>query len=144
MCRREISRLLDGESDSSSVQELERHLALCEDCRKVRERMIGLNEQIRSLAPESPPAALAAIIKDRVADDRDRAVSGRAVPGWVRAGLFVMIVMSAVSLGNLAGRSVEEILSADRTGGTIEEIVMDRSPSFADALTDATSEERKR
>jgi predicted anti-sigma-YlaC factor YlaD len=139
MYRREISRLLDGELDRSSVQELERHLELCADCRKAWERMTALNEELVSLDPEVPPLGLAARVKDRIAKERARAVPHTGIPLWLRVPLFALIVLTAVGLGNLAGRSVENLLTAESRVQTVESLVVNRTPSFANTLYQMTT-----
>jgi hypothetical protein len=101
--------------------------------------MTALNEELVSLDPGVPPLGLAAKVKDRIAKERSRAVPRTGIPLWLRVPLFALIVLTAVGLGNLAGRSVEGLLSAESRVQTVETLVVNRTPSFANTLYEMTT-----
>ena len=59
---REISNYIDGELDAAVKQELERHLAHCEDCGMILDQT---RKSIQILC-DSEPVALSAEVQDRL------------------------------------------------------------------------------
>jgi anti-sigma factor RsiW len=140
-----ISRLVDGELDLQSYQALREHLNTCSECSDLHERMIALNEGVRAIAHTSPDSTLAAKVKDRMAaarhDDRARWL----VPFWGQAAAFGIVVLVALGIGNLAGRSlIETMLNHHQAQSGIELLVMENDQSFSDTIMTLGGEENSR
>ncbi|MEJ2716054.1 MAG: zf-HC2 domain-containing protein [Deltaproteobacteria bacterium] len=143
-CQQRISMLVDGELSEVSTQEVTRHIAACPDCRRVYERMSHVNDVMRSFADLAPSSALAERVKARIADERKRGDETAFLPVWGRVSLAAMLILLAVGVGNLAGRSMNEMLTADHSEHVLELIAPSQGQSFSDALITLGTEENTR
>lgn len=130
--QRQISLLVDGELDEARARTLREHLAMCPDCCRVCERMQALDDQVRSYRSLIPHPGLDRRIKERIADERTRADKKSGLPAWSRLPLAATIMLLAIGLGNVAGRSITEILRPESSGDIMELAAPDTSQSFAD------------
>ena len=147
-CRKsenQISMLVDGELESSASDELLAHIATCETCRSLHERIMDLNGDIEALVRfVTVPSDLATKVKERISAVRNQeydaviAIIRRQVP------IVVMTVLLAIGVGNLAGRSVSRMLLPDRLESTMEVIMPDTGESLGDLLMDVVPEENSR
>ena len=141
---RMISRLVDGELPTSASEELGRHLSACPECSRVYQRMSALNRALGSIEPAAPKATLVERVKARVSDQRRTLEAREAIPSWYRVPLMAMVVLLALGLGNLAGRSVSQIIGSAHPEQTLEWLTPDQGQSFADVVIELGSEENAR
>jgi predicted anti-sigma-YlaC factor YlaD len=138
-----MSRLIDGELGQPALRALETHLAACSECRNAYERMAVLNSVLRNVDLYGPPSSLASRVKARLAEEN--APRGRLLPhAWRQLPLFALIVLLAIGVGNLAGRSMTEILVGDQSEAKLEYLLTDAGQSFSDIVLDIAVEENSR
>jgi anti-sigma factor RsiW len=130
-----LSALLDGELASSDA--LSAHEASCPDCRTFHEHLILLNSTLESLPRPNPSLDLAERVKDRLTrgDSRQRELVWRKLP------VFAMVVLLAIGLGNLAGRSISELYMQNPHASSLDLIAPDQGNSLSDVLVEFGSEE---
>ena len=58
--------------------------------------------------------------------------------------LFAIILLLAIGLGNLAGRSMTEILAGDQSEAKLDYLLADAGQSFSDIVLDIAGEENSR
>jgi hypothetical protein len=63
---------------------------------------------------------------------------------WRPVPLFALIVLLAIGVGNLAGRSMTEILVGDQSEAKLEYLLTDAGQSFSDIVLDIAVEENSR
>ena len=139
--QRQISILLDGELSDSKAEDLKDHCESCAQCKEVLDRMESLGANLGAIKPVTPESALAARVKQRISERAARSRGMGLLPTWSQAPLVAMIVLAAVGLGHLAGRSLSEILNVERVEQELVVLMQNRSPSFADAVSAFDSEE---
>jgi hypothetical protein len=104
---------------------LDRHLAVCSECRQLHAVAVRLEDGLRLLSPPVPPADLAARIVGQVSADRRRRLAVRrgAIAGALAAGLLL-----AIWLGQRPNRS--GVVKVAVTGPIIQPsaVVAKRSP----------------
>ncbi len=136
-----LSTLVDRELSPDASAALMRHLEGCPECRATHRAMAALNHQMTLEAPLTHPA-LASRVKAKISG-RDSEASHRGLlPLWSSASLLAVIVLLALGLGNLAGRSVGEIILGQHRETMIEMIGTDSTRSLADVVMDLSPEEK--
>jgi anti-sigma factor RsiW len=145
-CPKNISILIDGELGQQTTQALRQHLVACSTCRNTYERVAALNESLRSVSLNDPPSMLAARVKARLLRSDARNVSPdrplRHV--WGRVPLLAMIALLAIGLGNVAGRSMTEMLFSHSQEPKLEYLLTDAGQSLFDILMEIGVEENSR
>jgi anti-sigma factor (TIGR02949 family) len=137
----QISMLLDGELQPSASEELVRHVATCKSCRIVYDGMLALNVDLKASARDvAMPSNLPARIKERISAARNREFDKGLAIIWRQVPIMAMIVLLAIGLGNLAGRSVSDILLSDRQNTIVQSIMPDTGESLGDLLMDVIPE----
>ncbi len=136
--KEQISSMLDGELNASLSEALSAHMALCEDCREFHEHLNSLNGVLRNASPDHVPA-LAARVKDHLARRENH--RQRDFSMWRRVPAMAMIVLLALGLGNLMGRSISNLFINGRTVASLEFIAPDSENSFSEVLLDLGAEE---
>lgn len=139
-----ISALLDGELSDRLAEEVTRHMVACPECRRAYDRMSQINELMQSQADLVVRSTLAERVKARVADERKRGEEKAFLPVWGRVSLMAMIILLAVGLGNLAGRSMNQVLMTDHSQEFLELVAPSQSQSFSDALINLAAKENTR
>ena len=138
---KQISMLLDGELQPDAAEELVGHVAICERCRMISERLLALNDDLNAAAKcVAMPSNLPLRVKERISAARNRQVDKGLAIIWRRAPIMAMIVLLAIGLGNLAGRSVSDIFLSDRHDTIVQEIMPDAGESLGDLLMDVVPE----
>jgi len=139
--QREISSFVDAELAPAAADALREHLAQCPECRSRYERVAALNSALRAMPMVQPQPDLAGEVKARIARAAARRDERSAVPNWIGASLAAMIILLAIGLGNLAGRSIFSIVSTQGTDSYLEMVASDTDRSLADVVLDVSSEE---
>ena len=139
-----MSLLIDGELGQHSLQDLETHIAACSGCRNAYERMAVLNRALKDVDLYRPPSMLASRVKARLVDENAPRRERRFPLAWAQVPVFAMIVLLAIGLGNLAGRSMTEILVGDQSEAKLEYLLTDAGQSFSDIVLDIAVEENFR
>jgi predicted anti-sigma-YlaC factor YlaD len=142
--QKHMSMRIDGELGQYSLQAIETHLAACSECRNAYERMAILNEALKDVDLYRPPSMLASRVKARLEAVNGRRRERHFPPSWVQVPLFAMIVLLAIGIGNLAGRSMTEILLGDQSEARLEYLLTDAGQSFSDIVLDMAVEENAR
>ncbi len=139
-----ISRLIDGEAGESEAEALRRHLEICLTCRGEYERILGLNRVLAVDENYSPPAALATKIKAGLMEENARGRESKFPVAWSRVPLFAVIVLLAIGLGGIAGRSVTGILTGNTLATKLDYLLPDAGDSFSDFVADIAVGENSR
>ena len=139
-----ISQLIDGELSAPSSEQLQIHLEGCSECRDLYKRMLSVNSYVKAVELSLPSSALAERVKERIAVVRTRREDTRRLPAWGRVPALALIVLVALGLGNLAGRSLGEILTSGRPEKGIELLVTDNGQAFSDVILDISAEGQDR
>jgi predicted anti-sigma-YlaC factor YlaD len=142
--QKHVSTLIDGELGQHSLQALETHLAACSGCRNAYERMASLNRALKDGDLYRPPSMLASRVKARLAEENAPRRKRRFPLAWAQVPVFAMIVLLAIGLGNLAGRSMTEILLGDQSEAKLEYLITDAGQSFSDIVFNIAVEENSR
>jgi len=142
--QKHVSTLIDGELGQHSLQALETHLAACSGCRTAYERMAVLNRALKDVDLYRPPSMLASRVKARLVEENAPRRERRFPLAWAQVPVFAMIVLLAIGLGNLAGRSMTEILVGDQSEAKLEYLLTDAGQSFSDIVFNIAVEENSR
>ena len=142
--QKHMSMLIDDELGQHSLQALETHLAACSGCRNAYERMAVLNRALKDVDLYRPPSMLASSVKARLAEENAPRRIRRFPLAWAQVPVFAMIVLLAIGLGNLAGRSMTEILVGDQSEAKLEYLLTDAGQSFSDIVLNIAVEENSR
>jgi len=103
--------------------------------------MTALNRTLKDVDLYRPPSMLASRVKARFAQESGQP-TGRLFPSaWRQVPLFALIVLLAIGVGNLAGRSMTEILVGDQSEAKLEYLLTDAGQSFSDIVLDIAVEE---
>jgi len=98
----DCSRLLDEVTNPRSRSpEMLAHIAVCPDCRGLRESITGLRAQAGSLYKEGCPASLKAAIMARVASAPAPAPEPPAGPAQLARFLLPITLVAGVTIGGL-------------------------------------------
>ncbi len=142
--QKQISSLIDGELKGPVKSVLQLHLERCPDCRKIHERMIAVTDNVKAIRGPLEAFALAQRVKERVASEKARQEDKEFFPAWSKVTVMAMAVLLAVGLGNLAGRSVNEMLNVNRSETMLDYVIPYQSGSLAEVVMDIGSEENSR
>lgn len=142
--QQQISSLIDGELKGPVRSVLQLHLERCPDCRKIHERMIAVTDNVKAIRGPLEAFALAQRVKERVASEKARQEDKEFFPAWSKVTVMAMAVLLAVGLGNLAGRSVNEMLNVNRSETMLDYVIPYQSGSLAEVVMDIGSEENSR
>jgi predicted anti-sigma-YlaC factor YlaD len=140
-----ISMLIDGELEARSSEALQKHLVTCSACRNTYELMRELNETLNVVGLSWPPSMLASGVKARLAGQNGDSKGRFSSRAWRQVPLFAMIVLLAISLGNLAGRSITEMLvGAPSSEAKLQYLFTDADQSFSNIVLDIAVGENSR
>lgn len=139
-----ISQLIDGELSAPSSEQLRIHLEGCSECQDLYMRMLSLNDYVKAVESSLPSSALAERVKERIASVRTGREETWRLPAWSSVPAIALVVLVALGLGNLAGRSLGEILTAGRPERGIELLVTDNGQAFSDVILAIGGEEQDR
>jgi anti-sigma factor RsiW len=143
--RKQISLLIDGELKGSGIEALQLHLEGCPDCRKINEQMVALADNVKAIRGPLEAFSMAQRVKERVAAERARREKKEFFPAWGRVPLVAMMLLLAIGLGNLAGRSVSEMLNPNRSEATLVDYVVPyQNGSLAEVVLTMGAEESSR
>ncbi|MEW6531237.1 MAG: zf-HC2 domain-containing protein [Thermodesulfobacteriota bacterium] len=143
-CQKIIGRLVDGELDADVVTTVQEHLSSCAECRAFHERLTSLDRSLKSMPRLEPRMALARMVKARIVEERRGSQTSIFVPRWIQVPVAVALIMVAVGLGNLAGRSLTEILEGPPPDAGLELLVSSPGMSFGEVLTEIHGQESVR
>ena len=129
-----ISQLLDGELPEPAAKELQTHLGKCSECQALSQRMAALDTDMRSIEFTLPRSALAEQVKARIAKHRSNASERHVFPSWARIPVMAVLVLCALGVGNLAGKSLSTMFVPDQKVSSLDLLVTDGGLSFTDAL----------
>jgi anti-sigma factor RsiW len=138
--KEQISLMIDGELSVSASEALKAHMAACPDCRRFHERLDALGIILSSTSSVEPRPALAERIKEGLARRKNHRLERDPVL-WRRVPVMAMIVLLALGLGNLAGRSISDLLTSGQDHTSLELIASDSESSLSDALLELGAEE---
>ncbi len=139
--QRQVSLLIDGELDEIKGQVLKEHIAVCGDCGNFFERVRIAKARLRSAPKPRLRADLAQRVKETIAREGADRAQTNVFPVWVQVPLFAALVLAAVGLGNLAGRSLSDLFIGDAHEQTLEVLAPVPDPSIAEVLIDLGNQE---
>jgi len=93
---------LDGELSTAERNELNKHLSVCLDCRKIREESLALWGALESGLQLDPPGDLPSLVAGRLARRRV----------WRLAGFAAMLLIAALSSLPFLSQGTEWVLTA--------------------------------
>lgn len=136
--QRDLSALLDGEQPGCNKEILEAHLRECPACSREWERMRSVTEQVRHLGLHAmPDGSLAETVKQRIAEKASPTIS-QGLRVWSRVPLFAALVLIALGMGDLAGRSVIEAVFPAAQEPYHEGVFLENGESFGDIFLELT------
>lgn len=138
--QRMISRLLDGELPEAAAEELRIHLVGCSLCQAFFQQVSALDQGMKAIESALPPSALAGRVKARIAEHRPDMAGRHVFPAWARVPVMAVLVLCALGVGNLAGKSLSTMFVTDRQEGTLDLLETDGGQSFTDALLEIGGE----
>jgi hypothetical protein len=106
--------------------------------------MIAVTDNVKAIRGPLEAFALAQRVKERVASEKARQEDKEFFPAWSKVTVMAMAVLLAVGLGNLAGRSVNEMLNVNRSETMLDYVIPYQSGSLAEVVMDIGSEENSR
>ncbi len=107
--------------------------------------MLRLNSDLKEIQQAvSAPANLTTLIQKRVRAVRNRERSDAAAILWRRAPIMAAIIILAIGVGNLAGRSVTNLIFTEKRNSVIQTVLLDTGESLGDLLLDVTPEGNSR
>jgi anti-sigma factor RsiW len=142
--QKHISMLIDGELGESSSQALKTHLSSCSACSRSYERLEALHKTLNGVGLAWPPPGLASRVKGRLAEQSVPTRGRIFASAWGQVPLFALILLLAIGLGSLAGRSMSEILLGDTSETKLQYLISDAGQSFSDIVLDLAVEENSR
>lgn len=142
-CQKIIVRLVDGELDAGGMTTVREHLSSCAECSAFLERMTLLDRSLKSMPRHEPGMSLARMVKARIAEEKRGSQTSIFVPRWIQVPVAVALIMVAVGLGNLAGRSLTEILEGPPPDASLELLVSPPGMSFGEALAEIQDQGNK-
>ena len=134
--RKRISLLVDGELAEHARAPLMKHLDACPMCRAFSEEIAALDSSVRALRTPGPDPALALRVRESIAERRSADEPGRGFPKWAAVAATAAMIVTAVGLGNLAGRSIGDMISRAPASAQLEYLLPDAGQSFADMFTE--------
>ncbi len=138
--KEQISLMIDGELDISASEALKAHLADCPECRRFHARLHALNMALGSVSCFAAGPALAERVKERLSRRKSHRFASDSVI-WLKVPVMAMIILLAIGLGNLAGRSISDFITSTGLHSSAELIASDSENSLSDALLDLSAEE---
>ncbi len=137
--QKEMSRLLDGEDAGLPEEGLAEHLDSCTECRAFGATAHTLDDRLRAIAV-APSSSLIVKVKERVARERQVRAGAFQLPAWSHVPLTALLVVAALGLGNLAGRSVNDMLTAEESDEVSEVLMGDRYASLPELFMELGAE----
>ncbi|MFH1117660.1 MAG: zf-HC2 domain-containing protein [Pseudomonadota bacterium] len=138
--QRMISRLVDGELPEAAAEELRIHLVGCSRCQTFSQQASALDRGMKTIESALPRSALAGRVKAHIAEQRPDMADRHVFPAWARVPVMAVLVLCALGVGNLAGKSLSTMFVADRQVGTLDLLETDGGQSFTDALLEIAGE----
>jgi anti-sigma factor RsiW len=133
---KQISRLVDGELPESLAAQVAAHLDLCEACLAFQEQVVSLNARLMAF-PVSPVSAdLAARVRESITHQRGYELRPFLIPAWCRVPLMAALVLVALGIGGISGRSIGELVMQPRSEISMEDVIPGQTGSFAQVAFD--------
>ncbi len=144
-CGKHISRMIDGELDRSLGELVGKHLEECSFCRQFYAKLTTMNSSLKLYGELTVPApGLAGRVKGRISTVREREKGNDWTSLWGWAPAAAMVLVLALGVGNIAGRSLSDILRPPSMEAAAELLDADDGNSLADIVLDMTQEENAR
>lgn len=134
--QKEISLLLDGELDSASQRKLLDHLSECADCVRVYEEMVSLNDSLATVKFSLADHSLADKVKARISGDSSSVSDAWKFSLLKQVPIWALIAVLAVGVGDKAGKTLTEALSAQDSSPKMDTLLQDSSESLSDIALD--------
>lgn len=134
--QKQISLLLDGVLDSPSQRKLLDHLSECADCVRVYEDMVSLNDSLLTVKLSLADHALADKVKTRISRDSSSFSYSWNFSILKQVPIWALIAALAIGVGDKAGKTLTEALSAQDAGPKIDTLLQDNSESLSDIALD--------
>jgi hypothetical protein len=134
--QKQISLLVDGSLDSPSQRKLLDHLSECADCVRVYEEMVSLNESLATVKFSLADHALSDKVKARISRDSSSFSHSWNLSLLKQVPIWALIAALAVGVGDKAGKTFTEALSAQDTIPKIDTLLQDNSESLSDVALD--------
>jgi predicted anti-sigma-YlaC factor YlaD len=134
--QKQISLLLDGALDSPSQRKLLDHLSECADCVRVYEDMVSLKDSLATVKFSLADHALADKVKARISRDSSPFSYSWNFSLLKQVPIWALIAVLAVGVGDKAGKTLTEALSAQDASPKIDTLLQDNSESLSDIALD--------
>ncbi len=142
-CKRyhkKLSALLDGQLNGLEKDRLEEHLKSCVECAETLRQYAITTERVKQMGLHMlDERALATRIKDRIAARHGASRDERGLSAWRRVPVFALLILIAVGVGNVAGRSIVEAFFPVSEESFGEALLVQNGASLTDAFMDLIS-----
>jgi anti-sigma factor RsiW len=137
-CEQLLSSYIDGELDGEAILDLEDHIKTCSACNALLDKFREMTQVIKSARmPHMRPGLIVdtiALVKNKGGRQSGHSESLRV---WGRVPVFGVILLIALSLGGMAGKSVSEVLLGN-TESRVDLLVIE-DPGIADVFVELDS-----
>ncbi len=141
---KKISTLIDNEISALDAASLDHHLRQCQNCREFFDRVTLVNEELRAIHIPEPHPGLAEQIKSQIFGKKKSFRDGWGLPVWGRIPLFAVILLLAIGLGNIAGKSMLDIIAERHADNGLELMAPEIDNGFAEAILNMGNRENSR
>jgi len=142
--RKQISMLLDGALDETDAATLKGHMEGCADCRIFHDRILNLDRSLRADTTSFVSPDLAEQIKANLAARRLRRGAREFLLAWRWAPALALVLVLALGIGNLAGRSLNNMWTHQRADAFFDQLMPGQNGWVSDAFMEMGSEEQSR
>jgi len=132
--QKQISLLLDGALDGPSAKELLTHLTECKDCARAYEEMASLNNTLANIKLSLSDRSLANTVKARIFGESNSTGYVWNFSLLKQVPIWALIAILAVGVGDMAGKTLTEALSAYDTSPNLETLIQDNGESLSDVV----------
>lgn len=139
--QKQISVLMDGELSGTLPAEERTHLNRCEACRTFYEHGLSLDSVLKACKVGPVPAGLAQRIREHVLNQHLRGRPKFSFPIWCRVPVMAALVLVALGIGTISGRSIGGLIIESRSEIGMDEVIPWQTGSFAQVVFDLSGQE---
>lgn len=139
--QKQISVFVDGELSRTLPAEVRTHLSRCVACRTFHEHCLSLDSVLRACEVGPVPSGLAEEIREHVLNQPRRERMGFSFPVWCRVPVMGALVLVALGVGTISGRSIGGMIIEPRSEIGMEDVIPGQTGSFAQVVLDFSGQE---
>ncbi|MGD9818542.1 MAG: anti-sigma factor [Desulfomonilaceae bacterium] len=138
--QKRISKLIDKELSTDSLDALHRHLLSCADCSEFYERSKDINQVLSSATFVLPNTALAQRVKEKITNKTKGSTIESRPTFWRSVPVYAMVALLAVGVGNLAGKTLVQNLLDQNSESALELMIPNGTEYLSDIFVDIGQE----